>query len=77
MLGSSQGGVQFAIDKGLGFVFAAHLAPRIAIPMLRFYRENFKPSIYMNEPKSMLAIQLELLLQKQRKRQTIWQVQWN
>ncbi|WP_066052139.1 LLM class flavin-dependent oxidoreductase [Robertmurraya korlensis] len=56
MLGSSQGGVQFAIDKGLGFVFAAHLAPRLAIPMLRFYRENFKPSIYMNEPKSMLAI---------------------
>lgn len=56
MLGSSQGGVQFAIDKGLGFVFAAHLAPRLAIPMLRLYRENFKPSIYMNEPKSMLAI---------------------
>ncbi|WP_096199585.1 LLM class flavin-dependent oxidoreductase [Bacillus sp. FJAT-45350] len=56
MLGSSQGGVQFAIDKGLGFVFAAHLAPRVAIPMLRFYRENFKPSIYMKEPQSMLAI---------------------
>ncbi|TCN28126.1 LLM class flavin-dependent oxidoreductase [Mesobacillus foraminis] len=56
MLGSSQGGVQFAIDKGLGFVFAAHLEPRLAIPMLRSYRENFKPSIYMNEPKSMLAI---------------------
>jgi luciferase family oxidoreductase group 1 len=56
MLGSSQGGVQFAIDKGLGFVFAAHLAPRLAIPMLRLYRENFMPSIYMNEPKSILAI---------------------
>jgi len=37
-------------------VFAAHLAPKLAIPVLRFYRENFKPSIYMNEPKSMLAI---------------------
>ncbi|HZG71393.1 MAG TPA: hypothetical protein VEY51_07615 [Chondromyces sp.] len=56
MLGSSQGGVQFAIDKGLGFLFASHLAPRLAIPMLRLYRENFKPSIYMNEPKKMLAI---------------------
>jgi luciferase family oxidoreductase group 1 len=56
LLGSSQGGVQFAIDKGLGFVFAAHLAPRLAIPILRFYRENFKPSIYLNQPKSMLAI---------------------
>ncbi|MCM3512240.1 MsnO8 family LLM class oxidoreductase [Carnobacterium inhibens] len=56
MLGSSQGGLQFAIEKGLGFVFAAHLSPRLAIPVLRAYRENFVPSTYMKEPKSILAI---------------------
>ncbi|WP_431088846.1 LLM class flavin-dependent oxidoreductase [Paenibacillus sp. 8b26] len=55
MLGSSEGGLQFALEKGLGFVFAAHLAPQLAIPMLRAYRSNFKPSFYLSEPQSMLA----------------------
>ena len=44
MLGSSTGGVEFAINEGLGFVFASHLAPHLAIPVLRAYRNNFKPS---------------------------------
>ncbi|RAS74572.1 LLM class flavin-dependent oxidoreductase [Priestia endophytica] len=56
MLGSSEGGLQFAIEKGLGFVFAAHLAPQLAIPILRSYRKDFTPSLYMKEPKSILAI---------------------
>lgn len=56
MLGSSEGGLQFAIEKGLGFAFAAHLAPQLAIPILRSYRKEFKPSLYMKEPKSILAI---------------------
>jgi luciferase family oxidoreductase group 1 len=56
MLGSSEGGLQFAVEKGLGFVFAAHLAPQLAIPILRSYRKDFKPSLYMKEPKSILAI---------------------
>ncbi|MNC24664.1 Limonene 1,2-monooxygenase [compost metagenome] len=55
MLGSSEGGLHFALEKGLGFVFAAHLAPQLAIPMLRAYRSNFKPSSYLDEPQSMLA----------------------
>ena len=55
MLGSSDGGMQFAVEKGLGFVFAAHIAPHLAVPMLRAYRENFKPSSYMSEPKSILS----------------------
>ncbi|WP_145325412.1 LLM class flavin-dependent oxidoreductase [Paenibacillus xylanexedens] len=55
MLGSSEGGLQFALEKGLGFVFAAHLAPQRAIPMLKAYRSNFKPSSYLAEPQSMLA----------------------
>lgn len=56
MLGSSEGGLQFAVEKGLGFVFAAHLAPQLAIPILRSYRKDFTPSLYMKEPKSILAI---------------------
>ncbi|MCZ8534868.1 LLM class flavin-dependent oxidoreductase [Psychrobacillus psychrodurans] len=55
MLGSSEGGLQFALEKGLGFVFAAHLAPQLAIPLLREYHANFKPSAFLSEPKSMLA----------------------
>jgi luciferase family oxidoreductase group 1 len=55
MLGSSTGGVEFAINEGLGFVFASHLAPHLAIPVLRAYRNNFKPSTLMSAPKSILS----------------------
>ena len=40
MLGSSQGGVPYAIQHGLGFVFASHLAPNLAVPVLREYRRD-------------------------------------
>lgn len=56
MLGSSNGGMQFAAEEGLAFVFAAHISPQLAAPMLRTYRENFKPSSFMPEPKSVLSI---------------------
>lgn len=56
MLGSSNGGMQFAVHHGLGFVFAAHISPQLAVPMLRAYRENFKPSSFLPEPKSILSI---------------------
>jgi len=48
---SSQGGVQFATEEGLGCAFAAHLNP-----VLRACRENVVPSVYMQERKSILAI---------------------
>lgn len=56
MLGSSDGGMHFASQNGLGFVFAAHISPQLAIPMLRAYKKNFKPSAHLAEPKSILAI---------------------
>lgn len=56
MLGSSNGGVRFALDKGLGFVFAAQINADMAIPVLKFYKENFKPSKYYSKPKSMMSI---------------------
>lgn len=56
MLGSSDGGMQFAAEYGLGFAFAAHINPKLAIPMLQTYRERFKPSQFLSEPKGILAL---------------------
>jgi luciferase family oxidoreductase group 1 len=55
MLGSSTGGVQFAMSEGLGFAFASHLAPHLATQVLRGYRNNFKPSKYFTEPKGIFT----------------------
>lgn len=56
MLGSSDGGMQIASQLGIGFAFAGQINPDLAVPMLKQYRENFKPSQYLSEPYSMLAI---------------------
>jgi luciferase family oxidoreductase, group 1 len=56
MLGSSTGGVQFAIENGLAFVFAAQINAELAVPVLNMYRQKFKPSKYYQEPKSMMSI---------------------
>ena len=56
MLGSSDGGMQFAAEYGLGFAFAAHINPKLAIPMLRTYNERFKPSQFLDHPKGILAL---------------------
>ena len=56
MLDSSTGGVQFAMSEGLGFAFASHLAPHLATQVLRGYRNNFKPSKYLSEPKGITTI---------------------
>ena len=56
MLGSSTGGVQFALEKGLPFVFAAQINADLAVPVLKMYRERFRPSVYLQEPKSILSI---------------------
>lgn len=55
MLGSSTGGVEFAINEGLSFVFASHLAPELAIPILKRYRNKFKPSVHNSEPKGIFS----------------------
>ncbi|XOQ14312.1 MAG: Limonene 1,2-monooxygenase [Shouchella clausii] len=56
ILGASRGGLPFALEKGVGFAFAGHLAPDLAIPMLRAYNTEFKSSPFLSDPKSMLAI---------------------
>ena len=44
MLGSSQGGVQFALHKEMGFAFAHHINPGMANAALNYYKDNFKKS---------------------------------
>ncbi len=56
MLGSSEGGMQIASQLGLGFAFAGQINPGMAIPMLKKYRTNFRPSQYLPEPYSILSI---------------------
>jgi len=56
MLGSSSGGVQFALEKGLAFVFAAQINAEMAVPVLNHYRKHFRPSKYYSEPCSILSI---------------------
>src|SRR5690625_7163525 len=43
MLGSSQGGMQYEINNGLGFVFAALISPDLGIHVLCLDREKIKP----------------------------------
>ncbi|HJE19301.1 MAG TPA: LLM class flavin-dependent oxidoreductase [Aliicoccus persicus] len=56
MLGSSDGGVKFAMKEGLGFVFAAHINPEIAVTTLKEYRKNFQPSESLTAPKGIYSI---------------------
>ncbi|WP_433581118.1 LLM class flavin-dependent oxidoreductase [Paenibacillus amylolyticus] len=58
MLGSTTGGVEFAINEGLGFNFSYSNSPQLAIPVLRDYRNRFKPSPLGTEPKAILTVTL-------------------
>ena len=44
LLGSSAFSAQVAAANGFGFAFAAHIAPDLAVDVLRLYRERFRPS---------------------------------
>lgn len=78
MLGSSDGGMRFAAEYGLGFAFAAHINPKLAIPMLRTYRERFKPSQFLSKPKGILALIVVCADTEERARQLALpaQLQW-
>ena len=56
ILGSSLFGAQLAAALGLPFAFASHFAPDYLIPALQLYRENFRPSPYLDAPYAMLGI---------------------
>ena len=56
LLGSSDFSARLAAARGLGFAFAHHISPEPAIPALRFYLENFRPSQFLAEPKAMIGV---------------------
>ncbi len=55
LLGSSGFSAQVAAFNGLGFAFAAHIAPHLAVEVLRMYRERFQPSEEFPEPSAILG----------------------
>jgi luciferase family oxidoreductase group 1 len=56
LLGSSDFSAQLAATAGLGFAFAAHINPALAVDALRTYRERFTPSDdALSEPSAILA----------------------
>jgi luciferase family oxidoreductase group 1 len=55
LLGSSDFSAQVAAQSGLGFAFAAHINPAMAVDALRMYREGFVPSESVQEPYAILA----------------------
>jgi luciferase family oxidoreductase group 1 len=56
ILGSSMDSATLAAAYGLPYAFAGHFAPRQMIQAFEFYRENFKPSEYLQEPKTMACV---------------------
>jgi luciferase family oxidoreductase group 1 len=56
ILGSSEYGAQMAASLGVGFAFARHMNPRGAESVMRLYRESFRPSERLAEPRAILAL---------------------
>jgi luciferase family oxidoreductase group 1 len=56
ILGSSLYGAQLAAHLGLPYAFASHFAPAALDQAVAIYRETFRPSEHLAEPRFMLAI---------------------
>jgi luciferase family oxidoreductase group 1 len=56
LLGSSDFSARLAALSGLPFAFASHFAPDFLQPALGLYRENFKPSDRLTEPRVMVGV---------------------
>ncbi|MGH2390437.1 MAG: LLM class flavin-dependent oxidoreductase [Chloroflexota bacterium] len=56
LLGSSGYSAQAAATLGLGFAFAHHISPENAVPAMRAYRAEFRPSARFAEPRTILAV---------------------
>lgn len=56
LLGSSDYSARLAAQIGLPFAFASHFAPTYLMPALKLYRDLFKPSDDLKQPRSMAAI---------------------
>lgn len=58
ILGSSMESAALAAAYGLPYAFAGHFAPKLMIQAFEFYRENFQPSEYLQEPKTMACVNI-------------------
>lgn len=58
ILGSSLFGAQLAAHLGLPYAFASHFAPDYLSVALQAYQQNFKPSVYLDKPYMMAAVNL-------------------
>jgi luciferase family oxidoreductase group 1 len=56
ILGSSTFGAQVAAELGLPFAFASHFAPAMLFDAIGIYRERFKPSEHLAQPRVMLGV---------------------
>jgi luciferase family oxidoreductase group 1 len=56
ILGSSMDSATLAAAYGLPYAFAGHFAPKQMMQAFEFYRDNFKPSIYLDKPKTMACV---------------------
>jgi luciferase family oxidoreductase group 1 len=56
ILGSSDFGARMAAALGVGFAFARHMNPRGADEVMHLYREGFRPSEALDEPRAILAV---------------------
>ena len=56
LLGSSDFSARLAGQLGLPFSFAAHFSPENTIPALAIYRDNFRPSVDLDKPYAMVAV---------------------
>ncbi|MEP6806789.1 MAG: LLM class flavin-dependent oxidoreductase [Flavobacterium sp.] len=58
ILGSSTESAALAAAYGLPYAFAGHFAPRQMIQAFEFYRENFQPSEFLGEPKTIACVNI-------------------
>jgi len=56
ILGSSTDSAQLAAAFGLPYAFASHFAPAQFVTALSIYRNNFRPSAYLDKPYTMACV---------------------
>ncbi len=56
ILGSSNYGAHLAAAMGLGYAFAHHFASFPAEEAMKIYRDNFRPSVWLDAPQSILGV---------------------
>lgn len=58
ILGSSTFGAQLAAALGLPYGFASHFAPGLMDQAIEIYRQNFRPSAFLDKPRVMVGFNI-------------------